>query len=121
MARTRVVLDANALMLPFEFRVNLDAELARLLGVCEVFVPSSVIGELERLAKTNRRAKAALSLAGKYGLHNTTRRGDPAVVAAAKALGAIVVTSDAALLKVLRREGIPRVTLRSRSHLVLED
>src|SRR3972149_4547682 len=77
-ARTRVVLDANALMLPFEFRVNLDAELARLLGVCEVFVPSNVIGELERLAKTNRRAKAALSLAGKYGIHNTTRRGDPA-------------------------------------------
>ena len=107
-------------MLPFEFRVNLDAELARLLGDCDVYVPSSVLGELARLAKADRRAKAAVRLAAKYAEHKTTKRGDLAVVAAAKELGAIVVTSDAGLLNVLRREGVPRITLRSRSHLVLE-
>ena len=120
MARPRVVLDANALMLPFQFRVNLDAELARLLGACDVFVPSSVVGELERLAKENRAAKAAFRLAAKYDVYKTTRRGDLGVVSAAKALRATVVTSDAGLLRVLRREGIPRITLRSRSHLVVE-
>ena len=107
-------------MLPFEFRVNLDTELARLLGACDVFVPSSVVGELERLAQKNRAAKAALRLAAKYEIHNTTRRGDLAVVSTAKELRATVVTSDAGLLKVLRREGIPRITLRSRSHLVVD-
>lgn len=121
MPRPKVVLDANALMLPFEFRVNLDAELARLLGKCDVFVPSSVVGELERLAETNRRAKAAVQLAANYEIYKTARRGDRSVVAAAKDLGATVVTSDAGLLNVLRREGVPRITLRSRSHLVLED
>lgn len=120
MARPRVVLDANALMLPFEFRLNLDAELARVLGTCEVFVPSSVVGELERLAKENRRAKSAVQLAAKYRTYETARRGDLAVVSAAKDLGATVVTSDAGLLNVLRREGVPRITLRGRSHLVLE-
>jgi rRNA-processing protein FCF1 len=116
-----VVLDANALMLPFQFRVNLDLELTRLLGACDVFVPSSVVGELERLAVRNRDAKAALRLAAKYEIYKTTKRGDVAVVSAAKDLGATVVTSDAALLKVLGRQGVPRITLRSRSHLVLED
>jgi len=119
-ARPRVVLDANALMLPFEFRVNLDAELARVLGACDVFVPSSVVGELERLAEKNRGAKAAVQLAAKYEIYKTARRGDVAVVHAAKDLGATVVTSDAALLRILRHERIPRITLRGRSHLILE-
>ena len=43
MARLRVVLDANALMLPFQFSINLDVELGRLLGECDVYVPSSVV------------------------------------------------------------------------------
>ena len=119
MARTRVVLDANALMLPFQFRVNLDAELARLLGECEVYVPSGVVRELERLAAEDRTAKGALSLAAKYRMHETPERGDAAVVAAAEALRAHVVTSDRGLLAVLRARGIPCVTLRSKTHLVL--
>jgi len=118
-ARTRVVLDANALMLPFQFRVNLDAELARLLGDCDVVVPSSVAGELRRLAAKDRAAKGALALAAKYRTHETEERGDRAVVAAAEALGAHVVTSDQGLLAILRDRGIPRITLRSRTHLVL--
>ncbi len=107
-------------MLPFEFRVNLDAELARVLGACDVFVPSSVVGELERLAEKNPAAKAAVQLAAKYEIFKTTRRGDIAVVHVAKDLGATVVTSDAALLRILRYEHIPRITLRGRSHLILE-
>jgi len=118
-ARPRVVLDANALMLPFQFRVNLDAELARLLGECETYVPSSVVGELARLAARDRTAKAALALAAKYRTHETTERGDRAVVAAAEALGAHVVTSDQGLLAVLRDRRIPRITLKSRTHLEL--
>jgi len=115
-----VVLDANALMLPFQFRVNLDAELVRLLGACDVFVPSSVLRELERLAARDRDAKAALALAAKYAVHEAPGIGDAAVVAAAKDLRAHVVTSDRGLLAVLRAERIPRITLRSRTHLVLE-
>ena len=119
-ARPRVVLDANALMLPFQFRVNLDAELDRLLGGPEVYVPSSVLRELERLATRDRTAKSALRLAAKYKVHETDATGDRAVIAAAEALDAYVVTSDRALLEMLRARGILRITLRSKSHLVLE-
>lgn len=119
MARTRVVLDANALMLPFQFRVNLDAELTRLLGTYDAFVPSSVLGELRRLAARDRAAKAALALAAKYRTHETEERGDRAIVAVATHLGAHVVTSDRGLLAALRELRIPRITLRSKTHLVL--
>jgi len=38
-----VVLDANALMMPFQYRINIDMELQRLLGNPAVYVPTSVI------------------------------------------------------------------------------
>ena len=118
--KPRVVLDANALMMPFQFRINLDAELDRLVGECEVYVPSSVVRELERLTRDRRAAKAARGLAGKYRKFETQRSGDAAVLEAAEALGATVVTNDAGLLAALRERRIPQITLRSRSHLARE-
>ncbi len=118
--RPRVVLDANALMLPFQFRLNLDAELRRVLGACDVYVPASVVRELERVAPRDRAARSALALAAKYRVAAVDGKGDLAVIAAAKALGAHVVTNDRALLAALRAEGVPRISLRSRNHLVLE-
>src|SRR2546426_8538626 len=117
-ARPRVVLDANALMLPFQFRLNLDAEITRILGECDVYVPASVVRELERIAGRDRAAKSARALAAKYREHPTDRAGDAAVIEAAEALGATVVTNDAALLVALEARRIPRISLRSRNHLV---
>ncbi|SRR6266508_720822 len=119
-ARPRVVLDANALMLPFQFRVNLDAEITRILGECDVFVPSSVVRELERIESRDRAAKGARALAAKYKAHATERTGDAAVIEAAESLGATVVTNDAGLLAALKARRIPRISLRSRNHLSLE-
>jgi len=115
-----VVLDANALRMPFQFRVNLDAELLRLLGECDVVVPEAVIGELRRQAADDREAQAALRLAAKYRTVPGPGRGDESVVLLAQKLGAVVVTNDAGLLFQLRRLGIPRISLRARNHLVLE-
>lgn len=116
----KVVLDANALMMPFEFGINLDSELEHLLGECEVIVPSGVVAELTKLSKTDRAAKAGLRLAGKYRTLEVTGKGDDAVIEAAVTLGAAVVTNDDALLKRLKGMGITRIRLRSRSHLVIE-
>lgn len=116
----RVVLDANALMLPFEFSLDLDAELARLLGSWEAYVPASVLRELERIAAKDRRAKAALALAARYARFETDAAGDAAVIAAAEALGAHVVTNDRALLAALKARGIPRIRLRGKARLALD-
>jgi len=116
----KIVLDANALMMPFEFNINLDSEIKRLLGECEIVVPSGVVAELTKLSETDRAAKAGLRLAGKYRTLEVNGQGDDAVIEAAVSLRAAVVTNDDALLRRLREMGIARIRLRSRTHLVLE-
>lgn len=116
-----VVLDANALVMPFQFPVNLDAELERLLGTYEIVLPTSVVRELEGLARTDRKARGAARLASRYPTIETEAAGDEAVIEAAERLDAVVVTNDDRLLAKLRQRGVPRIRLRSRSHLILEE
>ncbi|HOE53001.1 MAG TPA: twitching motility protein PilT [Methanomassiliicoccales archaeon] len=115
----KVVLDTNALLMPFEFKMNLDLELAHLFGEFEAYVPGPVIGELKRSG--SKHAKAALMLAGKYKRFETSTQGDAGVLEAAKALDAMVVTNDIILRRKMRKEGVHAVLLRSRRHLVIEE
>jgi len=114
-----VVLDANALMMPFQFKVNLDLELTRLFGDLPVVVPSSVIGEISNLPGPE--GKGALALARKYRLVETALRGDDAVLDVAKKMSAAVLTNDRELIRRLRAENIPVVRLRSERYLELSE
>src|SRR5947199_5142050 len=55
-----VLLDANALLMPFQFRVNLDREIQRLLGDVDVAVPKPVLTELEFLVVRDRESRAGV-------------------------------------------------------------
>ena len=114
-----VVLDTNALMMPFEHRINIDLELERLLGSPVVYVPSCVGGELERLAKKHWAAKAALQLKKKYKVVFVEKLGDDGVIEAGKSLNAYVVTADRGLMYRLIKENIGVITL-SNNHLVIK-
>ena len=116
----KVVLDTNALMLPFQVRLNLDSEIQRILGDAEIYVPSCVLGELKRLARRRWEAKAALRLAEKYRVVDVERLGDSGVMEAAEKLGAYVLTNDEAFISLLRERGIPVIYLRQ-NHLICED
>ena len=115
-----VLLDANALLMPFQFRINLEAELRRLLGDVDLAVPSPVLEELRLLATHDRDARAAERLAAKYRVVDAVGGADDAILDLAVSLHAVVVTNDQPLLDRLRKDGVPRAFLRSRSHLVLE-
>ncbi|MHC1710248.1 MAG: PIN domain-containing protein [Methanomassiliicoccales archaeon] len=115
----KVVLDTNALLMPFEFKMNLDLELANLFGEFEAYVPGPVIGELKR--SDSKHAQVALKLAGKYIRYETSTQGDAGVLEVAKALDAMVVTNDYILRRKMRAEGIRAVFLRSRKRLVIEE
>ncbi len=115
----KVVLDTNALLMPFEFKMNLDLELANLFGEFEAYVPGPVIGELKR--SDSKHAQVALKRAGKYQRYETSTQGDAGVLEVAKALGAMVVTNDYILRRKMRQEGIRAVFLRSRKRLVIEE
>jgi rRNA-processing protein FCF1 len=115
-----VLLDANALMMPFQFRINLEAELRRLLGDIDIAVPTPVLEELRMLATHDRDAMAASRLAAKYRAIEGHESADDTLLDLAMRLHAIVVTNDQPLLDRLKREGIPRAYLRSHSHLILD-
>lgn len=105
-----VVLDANALLMPFQFKINIDREIQNLLGGVDVIVPSSVIIELRRLK--DKHAKAALSLSSKYKIVDVTKRGDAGVIEAAEEHHAAVITNDQELIEILKNSSIPAIRMR---------
>jgi rRNA-processing protein FCF1 len=113
-----VVLDTNALLMPFESKLNIDLELSRLLGQCEIFIPSSVLGELRR--SKNKHARAALTLSRKFPVVETSMLGDDGVIDVAHRLNAFVVTNDALLRSRLRKLGQKTIFLRSNNHLEID-
>jgi len=113
-----VVLDTNALLMPFEMRMNIDLAISSLLGNVRMVVPGPMIGELKNL--DNKHVRAALALARKYEIFQTESSGDDAIVEAAVRLDAYVLTNDKELRRRLRSLRIPIVYLRSNTHLVVE-
>lgn len=114
-----IVLDANALLMPFQFKINLDHELRRLFGDIPVFVPSSVLGELSNTV--DRSGKAALALARRYQIVETELSGDDAVIEIAEQRSAAVVTNDRELIGRLKERRIPVIRLRAERYLVADD
>lgn len=115
-----VLLDANALLMPFQFELNLDAEIQRLLGTADIAVPRPVLDELQLLSEADRTAQSARRLAERYRTIDAHGSADDALLDLGRAHGAVVVTNDAALLARLKSAGVPRIYLRSRSHLVID-
>ncbi len=107
-------------MMPFQFRIHLEAELTRLLGRVDIAVPTPVLAELRILGERDRVAHAAAALAAKYRTIEGHGSADDALLELGSSGRAVVVTNDQPLLERLRAAGVPRVFLRSRNHLVVE-
>jgi rRNA-processing protein FCF1 len=122
-----VLLDTSAIMMMFEFHINIDDELKRLIGSYHLFIPHRVIEELRVLSlkgkgKKQRLAKASLKLVEIYELYPgfSELNGDDAVVAAAEECSAIVVTNDREIRIRLREKCLRSIFLRGKAHLMLE-
>ncbi len=111
---TKVILDTNSLLMPFQFSLNLDYEIRRLIGNAQIYVPSSVIDELMALDK-----KAPLELSKKYCKVEVEKKGDDGVLEAAEKLDGVVVTNDKELKKRALEQKNAVAFLRSGSHLEL--
>lgn len=113
-----VILDTNALLMPFEIRINIDLAITNLIGDARIVVPGPMVGELKHL--DHKYAKAALELARKYEIIPTSCSGDAAVMELATAMGGFVLTNDKELRGKLRKMKVPLIYLRSGNHLVVE-
>lgn len=113
-----VVLDTNALLMPFEVGINLDLAVGEILGEVRFVVPGPLIGELKHL--DSKHAKAALALARSREIVPTDARGDDAVIDIALKENGYILTNDKALRRRARTQRIPLLYLRSGTHLVEE-
>ncbi|MCD6512670.1 MAG: twitching motility protein PilT [Thermoplasmata archaeon] len=118
-----VVLDTNALMIPYQFGINVEKELSRLLGICRIIVPKSIVEEMERITERGgseaRAAQLGLSIVKKknYRVVETEARGDDAVLEAALKMDAVVVTNDKELKNRAAELGLSVVYMRGENKL----
>jgi hypothetical protein len=120
-----VVLDSSAAMMPFEFMIDLEIELTRILGNFKMVVPSSVHDELVFLSKEGkgrkkRLSKPALDLIKEYKKIKTVKNADDSVLNLALKLDAIVFTNDKELRKRAKENNLKTIFLRGKQKLVLE-
>ncbi len=121
-----VVLDSSAILMPFEFSIDLENELTRLLGKYKMVIPSPIIEELKFLSENGKGrkktfAKASFEIIEKYAIAEAgNTRGDDSVLFLAKELNGIVVTNDRELRKRAKEVGLHTIFLRNKSKLVLD-
>ncbi len=117
----KVILDANALMIPGQFGVDIFGELER-LGYNQYIVPRPVIKELEILqarakGKDKIAASIALSLTSRCKIVESNKKADDAIIQIVKDMNVAAFTNDAALKKRLKENGITTIHLRQKKRL----
>jgi len=124
----RVILDSNALLAPFQLRLDIFQELKALIDRnFELVLLSPVQRELERLAdegssQTRRNASNALKLAEKCRKINVKDAGlvDDIILQTARQWSSPVFTNDRDLRKKLRNINVPVIYVRQKSRLELD-
>ena len=120
-----VVLDSSSILMLFEFSINLEDELTRLLGKFCVLIPRPIFDELIFLSKHGKgkkkyNSKPALKLIEKYEILEAEGNGDDSVLFLAKRHNGIVVTNDRDLRKRAKDIHLQTIYLREKSKLVLD-
>lgn len=119
-----VILDSNAIMMLFEFSIDLEGELTRLLGKYHIIIPTPIVRELEFLSKNGignkkMKAKASLKFIEKFETIDVDKNGDDSIIELAKKTKVIVVTNDIKLRNSLEEISIPVIFLRAKKKLVM--
>ena len=121
-----VILDSSAIMMLFEFSIDLEKELTRLLGNYQIIIPTPILKELTFLSKHGKgekkiKAKASLKLIEKYETFDVINKsGDDSILELAKRTNSIVVTNDKELKKRLKKSSISVIFLRAKKKLMME-
>jgi rRNA-processing protein FCF1 len=121
----RVILDSSAILMLFEFSINLEDELTNLLGKFKIILPSPIVEELKFLSnfgngKKGQNAKAALELLKRYEIVDEEGNGDDSIINLAKKINGIVVTNDRDLKRRIKELSLKVIYLRGKKKLVLE-
>ena len=120
-----MLLDANALMMPAQFQIDLFDELRNLIGSYEPVVLSTVMHELEGLTRARGRhgaaARLGLTLAAQCTLAESrgleSESVDAQVIEYAAQTKCMVVTNDRRIRDALYARGISVISMRNQKKL----
>lgn len=115
-----VLLDTNALLMPFQMGLDVEGEVLRVMGRCRMVVPRVVVAELRTMGSSLRDGAAALTFAERFEVMETVGLGDDAVVDLAIRTGGTVVTGDRGLIKRLHNAGLRVLRPRQKKQLELK-
>lgn len=121
-----MILDTNAVLTMFEYSIDLEHELSRLLGSYQILIPKSVQYELHLHAKKGdgrraQNARAALKLIQKYRLiPDEDQPVDDNIIQLAQKFQAYVVTNDKELHHRLKEKRINVIFLRGKQTLEID-
>jgi rRNA-processing protein FCF1 len=121
----KVLLDANALMMPAQFQIDIFDELRMLLGSYEPVVLSGILQELSGLSRAKGRDGAAARLGLTLGERCTivesnemeSESVDAQVIEYATRNSCLVVTNDRRVREALFSRGIGVISLRKQKKL----
>jgi rRNA-processing protein FCF1 len=124
----KILVDSNALFVPFQFKIDIFEELKTLLNRnFELVLLFPIHEELELIAnkdspKMRKQASSALKLAEKCTLYECGFAGSPddAIVKMAREWNCIVFTNDRELRKRLRNINVPVIYVRQKSRLGID-
>ncbi|MBS7641038.1 MAG: hypothetical protein QXN24_04250 [Candidatus Bathyarchaeia archaeon] len=125
----RVILDTNFLLLPLQFKIDIFAEIERLIGKFEPIVLSTTLNELKKLVgsrsvKISRLALSAMEIVKKCRIIEVDVKPeenyDDVILRIAKENNYVVATNDRLLRRKLRKAGITTIFLRQRAYLDIE-
>ena len=120
-----IILDTSAILMLFEFSINLEDELQKLVGKYEIKILTPVFNELKIISKQgdgkkNKNAKAALKLITKYPLIEVEGKGDDAIIEFAKKNKCMVITNDKQLRKRLKEISTKSIFLKTKKILDID-
>lgn len=125
--RRFVILDTSAIFMVFEYSIDVEQELTRLLGVYNIIVPSAVVDEINILleegsGKQKKLAKMALTFISRFRVEDIGegKTVDDIILSAAEELSAIVVTNDRELRRRLKKQNLNQIFLRQKQYLKME-
>lgn len=114
----KILLDANFLLIPFQFKVDIFSEIERIVDVnYELVTLKSCLNELKSLKEYKPMLKLAKEKNIKI-IENINKPVDKEIIKYAVENQALVATQDKELKRKLKKEGINTITLRKKKFLV---
>ena len=116
----KVIIDTNALLYCFKYKINIESELTGLIGSHNLLILKCVYNELKNLAGKKSEAKSSLNWIKKFQITETEGKGDDCILETAKKMNTMVITNDTELKKRLKTEQIKVIYIRKKAYLVLD-